>query len=120
MALGSNESEIWDVISYFHTFLEPALIEWPKNSQKIISDIAGLGYTVESFFRVAMQPCHAMLKFCVWYGHRMPCEKLFHVIKSTKGFCYSFNNVLAMKFNKCVTFSIMRYVFFDFFFVHSF
>lgn len=100
MALGNNESEIWTVISYFHTFLKPKFIQWPNYSQKIISDIVRLGYTVESLFRIGMQPCRTMLKLCFWYNIQMPCEKLFIVTKSTEGFCCSFNNILAMKYNK--------------------
>lgn len=100
MALGNNESDIWDVFSHFHTFLEPKPIQWPENAKKIMLELDGLGFTVESFFRSAMQPCHAMLKLCIWYDQRIPCEKLFFVTKSTKGFCCSFNNVLAMKANK--------------------
>lgn len=98
--MGNNESDIWDVVSNFHAFLKPSLMEWPDQSNKIISELTLLGYTIESFFRAAMQPCSVMLKLCIWYNRRMPCNELFFITKSSEGFCCSFNNVLAMKFNK--------------------
>lgn len=100
MELGHTESDIWDIFSHFHVFLKPGPVQWPTKARKIYIDLIELGYTVEQFFRIAMQPCSAMLKLCVWYDHRIPCEKLFFITKSVKGFCCSFNNVLAMKFNK--------------------
>lgn len=100
VAQGNNESDIWDVISNFHAFVTPTPIQWPEQSRKIITQLVELGYTVERFFRIAMQPCHAMLKLCIWYDRRIPCENLFFITKSAEGFCCSFNNVLAMKYNK--------------------
>lgn len=75
-------------------------MQWPEKTQKIISDLNALGYDLESFFRIAMQPCQAMLKLCIWYYQPISCEKLFFITKSVEGFCCSFNSVLAMKFNK--------------------
>lgn len=104
VALGNKESDIWDVISNFHAFAKPTLIQWPEQTQRIALQLVGLGYTIESFFRIAMQPCHALLKLCIWYDRRIPCEQLFFVTKSIEGFCCSFNDILAMKFNKWVVF----------------
>lgn len=98
--MGNNESDVWDIVSHFRAFLKPTPIEWPQKTHKIIRELVALGFTIESFFRAAMQPCNAMLKKCIWYDKPIPCEELFFITKSMEGFCCSFNNVRAMKYNK--------------------
>lgn len=102
VAMGNDESNVWDVVSHFHAFLKPAPMQWPNTTSKIIRELIGMGFTIQSFFRASMQPCKAMLKKCIWYNQQMPCEKLFYITKSVEGFCCSFNNLRAMKVNKWV------------------
>lgn len=83
--------------------IKPRPIKWPEPTIQIIMALRALGYGVESFLRMAMQPCQSMVKMCMWFGRSVPCDEIFVTTKSEKGFCCAFNSIYAMKLNKYVS-----------------
>lgn len=65
--------------------------------EKILTDN---NYTIENIFLEVSQPCDSILKNCLWLGENVACFKLFRTIKSSNGFCCSFNyKALKPKFD---------------------
>lgn len=100
MQLGHKESDILDVVSHFHKLIGFRVEDWPEKTKTITDALFTLGYTPQKFLHEMMQPCNKMLKKCLWYDRVTPCDTLFYVTKSSRGFCCSFNSAIAMKFNK--------------------
>uniref|UniRef100_A0A336KF41 CSON009762 protein n=1 Tax=Culicoides sonorensis TaxID=179676 RepID=A0A336KF41_CULSO len=50
-----------------------------------------LGYDIERIMKETELDCSGMLFNCSWLGVYMPCNQLFRLIKSSQGFCCSFN-----------------------------
>lgn len=48
-------------------------------------------YTYDKLMRLLMQPCDRMLVQCSWLNRIQPCNEIFGISKTTKGFCCSFN-----------------------------
>ena len=58
---------------------------------KVYEAIEGMGYTSEKMMLELMQPCEVMLQRCYWLGKQKPCKTLFRPVKSSEGYCCSFN-----------------------------
>lgn len=50
-------------------------------------------YTYDKLMRLLMQPCDQMIVQCSWLNRNRPCNEMFGVSKTTKGFCCSFNTI---------------------------
>lgn len=50
-----------------------------------------LGFKPEMIMKEFILGCNEMLSNCSWLGVDMPCNQLFRMVKSSEGFCCSFN-----------------------------
>lgn len=89
---GHNESDIMAFFSHVKTLIEPKPNTFTKKGLNITVSIFKAGYTTNTIMREIMQPCNTMIKMCIWMGQLMPCDKLFFVSKTERGYCCSFNS----------------------------
>lgn len=89
---GHDKNDIMTFFSHIKTLIEPKPKTFTKNGMNITISIFRAGYTTNSLMREMMQPCNTMIKMCIWMGQLMPCDKLFYVSKTERGYCCSFNS----------------------------
>lgn len=92
-AVGFNTSLVYQITSKLNVLRQsgqPVFIS-SKEIPAFMVALENAGYTCETMMRALMQPCSTMVKQCYWLGRTVPCEQLFHVSKSSEGFCCSFN-----------------------------
>lgn len=66
-----------------------------QNLQEILDNN---NVAIEKLLQYLAPNCKEMLERCTWKGQQTPCESLFEQIKTSSGFCCSFN-YFAMKSN---------------------
>lgn len=63
--------------------------------------LAENGYPIEKFMLEVTQPCLNLIQNCSWLGENVACSTLFRMIKSSSGFCCSFNyKALKLEYDK--------------------
>lgn len=55
-------------------------------------------YTYDKLLYLLMQPCDQMLLQCAWLNRIQPCNEMFGVSRSTKGYCCSFNTIDNLRY----------------------
>lgn len=50
--------------------------------------------------KAVAQPCSAMISSCTWKTKNYNCSKLFHLMKTTTGYCCAFNYYASTQFQK--------------------
>lgn len=90
---GFNDSDIMEFVSHTKILVNPKpSTSFTKNAANIMKSIIEAGYTIDSVMREIMQPCRDLIKICIWMGQLLPCDKLFFVSKTERGYCCSFNS----------------------------
>lgn len=56
-------------------------------------------YTYDKLMHLLMQPCDQMIEQCSWLNRIRPCNEMFGVSRTTKGFCCSFNTIDHLRYN---------------------
>lgn len=67
-------------------------MNWSNNLNQTYQAVLELGYTSESLMYEVMQPCENLIDYCYWLNKKHDCNALFRVVKTSEGFCCSFNN----------------------------
>lgn len=62
-----------------------------ENNVRVEYLLERLGFKPEAIMREFILGCNEMLSGCSWLGVHMPCSQLFRMVKSSLGFCCSFN-----------------------------
>ncbi|XP_044255826.1 sodium channel protein Nach-like [Tribolium madens] len=65
-------------------------IKWHKH-KKIIAILQRMGYTTDVLMAQLAQPCAQMISDCFWNAKQSNCSEIFTLVKTTSGFCCSFN-----------------------------
>lgn len=55
-------------------------------------------YTYDKLMYLMMQPCDQMLLKCAWLNRNRPCNEMFGISKTTKGYCCSFNTIDNLRY----------------------
>ena len=74
-------------------------LELEKIEQKSRDLFKSMDFSDEKHHKVMLsvlwftaQPCRQLLRYCMWKGQRIPCEKIFYPIPTDIGFCCAFNH----------------------------
>lgn len=62
-----------------------------KLYERILQSLHQVGYTVDKIMAEVAQPCSSLAKKCIWNGQQKECTTLFSPVKSTNGYCCTFN-----------------------------
>lgn len=90
-AAGFNKSFTFFVASNLNIFFLQKSFSKPREVPALTVEFENLGYKTDKTMRAVMQPCNKMLKKCYWLSKEVSCEELFHLSKSSGGYCCSFN-----------------------------
>ncbi|CAH0561298.1 unnamed protein product [Brassicogethes aeneus] len=62
-----------------------------KSYEKITNLLEEAGYSTDKIMKILAQPCDSLLLECKWNDTVRDCSTIFRTIKTTYGFCCSFN-----------------------------
>lgn len=63
-----------------------------KELETINEAMSNHGFKIDELMASLAQPCQSMIKRCLWLGKNIKCSKIFHISRTSEGFCCSFNH----------------------------
>lgn len=86
-----SETAIDHFLNEVASLIRPKKLEFEQDILNIWDILKIMGYSTEKLLYELMEPCSKMITHCYWINQRTNCKKLFQLIKSSEGFCCSFN-----------------------------
>ncbi|XP_063907596.1 sodium channel protein Nach-like [Zophobas morio] len=65
-------------------------MKWTEH-YSIVKVLERAGYNTEKIMHQVAHPCHVMITDCYWNNQEKNCSTMFHLVKTSSGFCCSFN-----------------------------
>lgn len=88
---GFNETAIRKVFGMLYVMIRHNNFDETDEVHEFKRALNQFNLSIENLMLNLMQPCNRMIIHCVWLNKAIPCDELFQVSKTSKGFCCSFN-----------------------------
>lgn len=110
-ASGFNETILRKVFTKMQYLVQPKKMDDVAASLEFESAMDMHNYSYDRLMFHLMQPCDEMLLQCSWLNRIRPCNEMFKVSRTTKGFCCSFNTINHLKYWSDFNFGVNKYDF---------
>lgn len=88
---GFNGTILQNIFSKLQYLVSPKRFYETEKSMEFERAMKHHNYTYDTLMHSLMQPCDKMILQCSWLNRIRPCNDMFIVSRTTKGFCCSFN-----------------------------
>lgn len=96
---GFNGTILRRMFKILHLLVQPKPFKEIKDSLELERAMKHFNYTYDKLLYLLMQPCDRMLVQCAWLNQIQPCNEMFGISKSTKGYCCSFNTIEHLRYD---------------------